>query len=58
MANHAFQAATFRSFYHTYNSLSENCFNECVWDFGLATMRGKERRCVDRCTGTHLAATK
>ncbi len=52
------QAATFRSFYRTYNSLSEECFHFCVWDMGVAKMRAKEARCVDACAANHLAVTK
>ncbi len=52
------QAATFRSFFKTYNTLSEECFNHCVWDFGVAKVRAKEDRCVDRCAGNYLAMVK
>ncbi len=52
------QAATFRSFFGTYNSLSEECFNACVWDFGVRPLRAKEVRCVDRCAGHRLTSTK
>lgn len=49
---------TFRSFFQTYNTLSELCFNACVWDFGTSGVRNKEDRCVMRCTKQYLDATK
>ena len=33
------QANTFREFFKTYNTVSEICFNRCVWDFGTKDLR-------------------
>lgn len=52
------QAATFREFYKTYNSMSEVCFNQCVWDFGTKVVRNREDRCVMRCVQHFMDATK
>lgn len=52
------QVATFRSFFQTYNTISEYCFNHCVWDFGTRDLRNREDRCVMRCTSHYLQSTK
>ncbi len=33
------QTKTFREFFKTYNTMSEMCFNLCVWDFGTNILR-------------------
>ena len=35
------QTKTFREFFKTYNTMSEICFNLCVWDFGTNDLRYK-----------------
>lgn len=52
------QTKTFREFFKTYNRMSEQCFNQCVWDFGTNSMRNREVRCVMNCVGHYLAANK
>ena len=52
------QKKTFREFFKTYNKMSETCFNKCVWDFGVASMRGREERCVMKCVSHYLSATQ
>lgn len=52
------QANTFREFFTTYNKMSELCFNQCIWDFGINTVRNKEQRCLDRCVNHYLSASK
>ena len=52
------QAATFRSFFQTYNKMSEICFNSCIWDFGTDSIRNREHRCVMRCTSNYMQSTK
>jgi import inner membrane translocase subunit TIM9 len=49
---------TFREFFKTYNKMSEVCFNQCVWDFGISSMRGREERCVMNCVSKYLEANK
>lgn len=52
------QVATFRSFFQTYNRISEYCFGTCVWDFGTSALRSREERCLNRCTSHYLQMTK
>ena len=26
--------------------MSELCFNQCIWDFGINTVRNREDRCI------------
>ena len=33
------QTKTFREFFKTYNTMSQICFNLCVWDFGTDELR-------------------
>ena len=33
------QTKTFREFFKTYNTMSQHCFNLCVWDFGTNELR-------------------
>ena len=33
------QTKTFREFFKTYNTMSQICFNLCVWDFGTNELR-------------------
>ena len=33
------QTKTFREFFKTYNTMSQICFNLCVWDFGTDQLR-------------------
>ena len=47
-----------RSFFKTYNAMSESCFNDCIWDFGTMKVRSREERCVSRCTTNYLQANK
>ncbi len=52
------ETATFRSFFKTYNALSETCFNACVWDFGTSVVRNRESRCVEKCANHYMQMTK
>jgi len=52
------QIKTFRSFFETYNAMSDACFRACVWDFGTESMRAREARCVTRCAEHYLQTTK
>ena len=38
--------------------MSELCFNQCVWDFGIDSFRGREERCVNKCVTHYLGASK
>ena len=49
---------TFREFFKTYNKMSELCFEQCVWDFGLEAVRGREERCINKCVNHYLSASK
>ena len=53
-----FALQTFRSFFKTYNTMSELCFNQCIWDFGTAELRNRENRCILRCSQTYMEATQ
>ena len=52
------QKKTFREFFKTYNTMSEFCFNRCVWDFGTEIVRNREDRCVMKCVQHYMDATK
>lgn len=47
---------TFREFFKTYNKMSEICFSQCVWDFGVSSMRSREEKCINRCASQYLSA--
>ena len=49
---------TFREFFKTYNKMSEVCFDKCVWDFGISSIRNREDRCLNNCVNHYLAANK
>lgn len=49
---------TFRSFFKTYNTMSEMCFKQCIWDFGTDELRNRENRCIHRCAQTYMEATQ
>jgi len=48
----------FREFSKIYNTMSELCFNQCVWDFGTSQIRSREERCAMNCTENYMKATK
>jgi len=48
----------FREFSKIYNTMSELCFNQCVWDFGTKEIRNREDRCAMNCTENYMKATK
>jgi len=52
------QITTFREFSKIYNTMSEICFNHCVWDFGTDQIRNREMRCAMNCTEQYLKMTK
>lgn len=52
------QKKTFREFFKTYNTMSEFCFNRCVWDFGTEVVRNREDRCVMKCVQHYMDASK
>lgn len=58
MSEFSDQEKTFREFFKTYNKMSESCFEQCVWDFGISTMRNREERCVNKCVNHYLGANK
>ena len=58
MAASAADEKTFREFFLTYNKMSEICFSNCVWDFGISTMRSREERCMNKCVNHYLTANK
>lgn len=52
------QTKTFREFFKTYNTMSQLCFNLCVWDFGTNELRSRENRCVMKCVQKYMDSTK
>lgn len=52
------QRKTFREFFTTYNKMSEVCFNHCIHDFGVDSIRNRENRCVNKCVNHYLSASK
>merc|ERR1719367_1149297 len=52
------QTKTFREFFKTYNTMSQICFNLCVWDFGTNELRSRENRCVMKCVQKYMDSTK
>lgn len=52
------QTKTFREFFKTYNTMSQICFNLCVWDFGTNELRSRESRCVMKCAEKYIDSTK
>jgi len=52
------QVKTAREFSKIYNTMSEICFNQCVWDFGTDQIRNREMRCAMDCTENYLQMTK
>merc|ERR1712107_23178 len=49
---------TFKEFSKIYNTMSEACFDRCVWDFGTTQIRDREDRCIMRCAQNYLQMTK
>ena len=58
MASTGEDQRTFREFFVTYNKMSEVCFNQCVWDFGISSVRSREDRCINKCVNHFLSANK
>jgi len=52
------QFEQFKSFSKIYNTLSELCFTQCVWDFGTEEVRAREDRCAMRCTEQYMKSSK
>lgn len=52
------QMKTAREFSKIYNTMSELCFTQCVWDFGTDQIRNREMRCAMDCTENYLQMTK
>jgi len=52
------QVEQFREFSKIYNTMSELCFNQCVWDFGTTEIRNREERCAMNCTENYMKASK
>jgi len=52
------QYGQFREFSKIYNTMSEICFNQCVWDFGTKEIRNREDRCAMSCTEKYMKAQK
>jgi len=52
------QTKTFREFFKTYNTMSQICFNLCVWDFGTDELRSRESNCVMKCVQKYMDSTK
>ena len=50
---------TFREFFKTFNQISFNCFDLCVFEFESTTqLRGSEERCLTKCVTKYLSASK
>ena len=50
---------TFREFFKTFNQISYNCFDLCVFEFESTTqLRGSEERCLTKCVTKYLSASK
>lgn len=43
------QLKQFKDFILNYNKLSEQCFNDCIFDFTSRTMSSKEDVCSSNC---------
>ena len=52
------QKKTFREFFKTYNTMGELCFNQCIFDFSISSMKNREERCIMRCVNRYLSASK
>nr|XP_053637051.1 mitochondrial import inner membrane translocase subunit Tim9-like [Cherax quadricarinatus] len=52
------QVKQFRDFLVQYNKLSENCFNDCVWDFTSRNVRNSEENCVQNCVEKYTKVTQ
>ncbi|XP_068223601.1 mitochondrial import inner membrane translocase subunit Tim9-like [Palaemon carinicauda] len=52
------QVKQFRDFLVQYNKLSENCFNDCVWDFTSRNIRSNEGDCVQNCVEKYTKVTQ
>lgn len=52
------QVKQFRDFLVQYNKLSENCFNDCVWDFTSRSIRSNEEDCVLNCVEKYTKVTQ
>ncbi|KAK7082680.1 Mitochondrial import inner membrane translocase subunit Tim9 [Halocaridina rubra] len=52
------QVKQFRDFLVQYNKLSENCFNDCVWDFTSRNIRNNEDTCVTNCVEKYTKVTQ
>ncbi|OQR77548.1 mitochondrial import inner membrane translocase subunit Tim9 isoform 1 [Tropilaelaps mercedesae] len=48
------QIQQFKDFLVNYNKLTEICFNDCVHDFTVRTVRDKEDKCSSWCMDKYL----
>ncbi|KFD54024.1 hypothetical protein M513_05043 [Trichuris suis] len=39
----------FRDFLTTYNTLTQHCFNRCIFDFNRRALKSEEESCIYRC---------
>lgn len=49
MADSSDQIKQFKDFILNYNKLSEQCFNDCVFDFTTRNVSSKEDQCASNC---------
>lgn len=52
------EKTTFREFFKTYNNISQNCFDLCVFEFENTHLRGSEERCLNKCVAKYMSASK
>ena len=48
------QVDQFREFSKIYNTMSEICFNQCVWDFGTEEVRTRRRKSKTNFVNIHF----
>jgi import inner membrane translocase subunit TIM9 len=48
------QIKQFKDFLINYNRLTEQCFNDCVFDFTSRTLASKEDNCSNHCVEKFL----
>lgn len=48
------QIKQFKDFLLNYNRLTEQCFNDCIFDFTNRTLASKEDSCANHCVEKYL----
>lgn len=51
------QMKQIKEFLNTYNKITEQCFGDCVNDFGTRSIISKENSCISNCVQKYLKAT-